>query len=329
MGARKKNASYYAYFLALFLVLYPFGPAFAEPTTEPITVTNAPREPVTELPEVSSFRKPMSACMLVLGLFKSRLPNMRQFRRLFRGFDITSVGRPGEGNREKRAENTYTQIDTENIERIFAHQYDPEHPNRFGAKGLLYFDPDGKMRAIMWPTGQGLLGNNIHHKDAVASVIETEANDLTKVVLEFEKKGDLASAVLALDLAQELRLVADNLHHNRQQNAFTEEMLHRFQGFQLTAERDRSGKLVIDRVQISSSVTATQVARHEPLVVAELNKGLVIIRDSIAPELRHYGPVEIDGLSKMELDHPENLGVKGERKPVQTPPSGPTIRKPR
>lgn len=332
MGCRKNIAAISAYFLALWLGLFAALPAYAEHdrVIPRVELDRIIPDSVTKLPDVQSFRKPMSACMLVLGLFKSRLPNMRQYRRLFHGFNVTSVSRPIKGKLlERRTESTVSAITPDNIERIFTHQYDSTRPNQFGAKGLLYFDPDGKMRAIMWPTGMGVEGNNIHHKDAVASVIETEATDLTRVVRELENKGDLGSGMLALDLAQELHNVAENLHHNRRQDSFTEEMLHRFQGFQLTATRDRSGKLHVTKVQISSSVTSTQISRHEPLLVEELNKGLALIRDSIDPELRRYGRVEIDGLSRMELDHPEELGVPGERPPIQTPPAGSGYRKPR
>ncbi len=331
---RQKTRATSHFFVLACLLWLPAPPLLAEPTFVEAELSRR-GEPVTRLPDVYSFRAPISTCLLVLSLFNSRLPTMRTYKRLFHGFRIEEVSRPldkknKEGVWDRTTERTYSSVTADNIENLFAHQYDTDHPDQHGAKGLLYFDPDGKMRAILWRTGVGIVGNNIHHKDAIASVVETEARDLHRVIRELEQKGDIGTGLLALDLVQELNTVAENLHFNRKQDSFTEEMLHRFQGFQLTATRDRQGKLQVTKVQISSSVTSTQISRSEPMVVDQLNKGMELIRDSIAPDLRKYGPVEIDGLHQMALDYPDDLGVKGERKPVQTPVrTTPAARRPR
>ncbi|MBL7665932.1 MAG: hypothetical protein JNM93_12425 [Bacteriovoracaceae bacterium] len=70
---------------------------------------------------------------------------------------------------------SYKEINASNFEEIFQHQYIyHELPDVKGAKSLFYKTNNNEQIIIFWKTGDSLKPNNIHHRDALASMLKNE-----------------------------------------------------------------------------------------------------------------------------------------------------------
>lgn len=223
-------------------------------------------------------------CASVLPLIVRGAPQRGAIRDPIRTVDIsetipTTVGQVGTANPKKVS--TFDKITPENISSIFSNNYTPEkQPDLLGAKGILYRGVDGQWKVLMWPTGEGREGNSIHHRDAVASVLEHESELIKRVALERD-------SIRPLELSDELARLAKNLSEVRRGYSFPLELLGRFSGFQMTARRNPSnGRIELLSVDLDSSLTSAQITGEVNQTTESVNEMMRTIASVIDPQLK-------------------------------------------
>lgn len=162
---------------------------------------------------------------------------------------------------------------------LFSHQYEANRPNQYGAKGLVYKALNGEWKVLMWSTGQGIQGNNLHHRDALASVLEYESGLIELVAMEKESTN-------LLKLSMDLKGRADIIRNVRRQENIADELLTRFHGFEMRALKNpTTGTLFLDTIDMESSLASTLSSREIQIDGLELQAAMNAIQASIIPEL--------------------------------------------
>lgn len=193
----------------------------------------------------------------------------------------------------------FTELTSENIAKMFSHQYAPStKPELRGAKGIVYRGLDGQLKVLMWATGEGPIGNSIHHRDAVASVLQQESSVLEKL---FETRETIGM----LNLQDKLERAARELSQIRSASTITDGIAERFSGFQMTASVDpRTGQLRLESVDLDSSLTSAQVSRginqttlHTQEVFDAISR---VISSDVRPAEYRIDHLQIRGLSGTE-----------------------------
>lgn len=200
-----------------------------------------------------------------------------------------------------RKAKTYTEINDSNISEIFTHQYKPEKDSTLlGAKGIVYRGVDGELKVVFWPTGQGLEGNNIHHRDAVASILQAEVKAMDVVLSD-------TNNMKVLMLQDALGNLSEQLSQVRSSQSIPDSVAERFSGFQMTAVRDpKTGTVKLKHVDIDSSLTSVQTQRGILQTVEETQNMLDAISQSISPQLKPES-YRLDKAQKQSLTGPEKL----------------------
>jgi len=199
----------------------------------------------------------------------------------------------------------FREITSENLPQLFTHQFSPNsHPHKRGAKGIVYQGIDGKTKVLMWPTGEDSKGNSIHHRDAVASVLEQEAAILEKLLEKKETVG-------MLNLQIKLETVARELSQVRKSETIPDGVVERFSGFQMTAFVDpKTGKFSLKSVDLDSSLTSAQISRGIKQTVGETQEVIDAISAALSLDVR---PEEY----RVEKSRLLNLSRKA---PLRAPP---------
>jgi len=194
---------------------------------------------------------------------------------------------------------TYTEVSPSNLAEIFKHQFKPEKdPNLLGAKGIVYRGVDGELKVVIWPTGEGPVGNSIHHRDAVASILQAEAKALEVVLHD-------TNNMKVLMLQDALSNLSEQLSQIRTAQSIPDSVAERFFGFQMTAVRNqRTGALTLKHVDLDSSLTSVQTQRGIGQTIEETQAMMDAIGEAISPEVKPES-------FRIEKSHKENLSGFG------------------
>lgn len=200
-----------------------------------------------------------------------------------------------------RKAKTYTEINRSNIAELFTHQYAPEKDSSLlGAKGIVYRGVDGELKVVFWPTGQETIGNNIHHRDAVASVLQAEVKAMDVVLSD-------TNNMKVLMLQDALGNLSEQLSQVRSSQSIPDSVAERFSGFQMTAIRDpKTGAYQLKHVDIDSSLTSVQTQRGILQTVEETQNMLDAISRAIDSDLKPES-YRLDKSQKQSLTGPEKL----------------------
>ncbi len=195
------------------------------------------------------------------------------------------------------------EITPRTIDDIFKSVYDKEK-SLHGAKGVVYRDEFGNYHVRFWDEGNiGL--RDIHHQDALAELLRSEAEGLKRV-------GTITGEKRLLQIADDNIFTAKALNEDRRKPTlvYSDENLLNSEGFQFT--RDSSGKVVA--FDISSSMSSAQIARDIVLDGARLSEMIRAVHESIAPELRGYRIIRVEGLQgfkiRGEVSLPDGLELR-------------------
>lgn len=174
----------------------------------------------------------------------------------------------------------FDKITPKNFHIIFTHLYD-EQSGFYGAKAIHYQLNNNQSSVVFWPTGNGRTGNNIHHRDALASTMELEA----KSYLEEEN--------------EELWVkTTDELEHfvtiGRSHESYSDDLLKRSAGFQFSA---KGGKIIF--LDMDSSMTSAQVDRKITLSTSFIINSLKAMIKRISPQVSNLRNIRIKGLKRM------------------------------
>lgn len=191
------------------------------------------------------------------------------------------------------AEYASNKITPGNIDEIFSYEY--ERGVR-GAKAVTYKDEKGVIHTRFWSFGLG--SPQVHHRDAISSLLNEEGKSLEEIAIEADNVEMLDRASDKVDTSIEMSEV-------RQQNTIPDDVLYRSQGFQFTLGED--GK--IRYFDVDSSITATQASRNAEINAKEFSDAIMEVHNSIDPELRGYGNIiRVKGLGRLRFDEELNLG---------------------
>ena len=196
-----------------------------------------------------------------------------------------------------------TKITRYTIDNVFSTVYDNEK-SLHGAKGVVYRDEFGNYHVRFWDEGN-IGSRDIHHQDALAELLRNEAEGLKRV-------GTIIGEERLLQIANDNTFTAKALNEDRRKPTlvYTDENLLNSEGFQFT--RDSSGKVVA--FDISSSMSNAQIARDIVLDGARLSEMIRAVHESIAPELRGYRIIRVEGLQGLkirgEVSLPDSLELR-------------------
>ncbi len=176
----------------------------------------------------------------------------------------------------------YERLTVGNANRIFRHNFDSTQPEKFGAKAVALKTILGNIEVWFFATGEGPVGNNVHHRDVLSSMSRSSTeraqqwlNSMHNMSLIYTERGRLSGQRRTfeeflqfqyfmdttfnrlVDASEAIRLRGIN-HRSRKSSAF-DIMMSRAQGYQMTAEY-RNGQVVITDFKIDSSITAYQEA---------------------------------------------------------------------
>ncbi len=189
------------------------------------------------------------------------------------------------------------------IDDIFKSVYDTEK-RLYGAKGVVYRDEFGSYHVRFWDEGN-IGPRDIHHQDALAELLRKEAEG-------FRKRGKIIEDKSMIAKADDNELTARALNEDRKRpsKVYSDENLLNSEGFQFT--RDSSGKVVA--FDISSSMSGAQISRDIVLDGARLSEMIRAVHESIAPELRGYRIIRVEGLQGLkirgDISLPDGLELK-------------------
>lgn len=269
----------------------------------------------------------LRGCMLALSLLASGVPQGQGPEYYRRPIDPNIVQVPAEASnpKKKRVVALTSNLTKANVDYLFAHQYNEHLPKIRGAKGLVFHGFDGRLHVVMWQTGQGRSDHGVHHTDVAASILRHEARLLREAaegaVLELEYGSGRSalrrdSSLRYEKMAVDLEALADKLHDQRNHHAMPEALLQRFQGFQLSAQVGRDGKVQgVTKLEISSRITAAQASKGVVLEAEVFNKKLEAIYAALPPELRRWKRVEVEGWDELEFDDKRAVVEPGTTRP--------------
>lgn len=211
----------------------------------------------------------------------------------------------------------FSQIDSTNFDQIFTHQYDPSKLEVFGAKAVAYSANGSTIYVTFFPTGEGTMGWNIHHRDVLSKIIEDDSNRRFEQLVGLEKSLTQSNAPPAVKkiLNDQLDRLGtydfDNIAQRIKKRVSYPDAemaslaLLQAQGFQLSAQKV-NGYWKIIRLDIDSSITSFQSNQ----TIMPLSRGwhedlLEQVEASIDPQFKKYPqpqfPVHIRWLEEYPL----------------------------
>lgn len=181
-------------------------------------------------------------------------------------------------------------VTKENISELFQDAYDKRDMTKRGAKALTYRNSDGKLVVIFWQTSDGVQGTNVHHRDALATLVKEDA-----------AKAEALNRDAAYVVHREEweRLTEESRDHN----VFSDEILKRSQGFQLST-RTVNGKTKVVNIDVASSITNAQGTRGIPINAAELVARIQAVYEAIDPSVRDVKTIRIGNYHDIIFETP-------------------------
>jgi len=189
-----------------------------------------------------------------------------------------------------------TRIVRSNVDKLFTHQPFADNPKLRAIKGISYIDEDGQYHVRFWSTGDGIVGNNVHHRDALSNLIDEEADNLIERGIEINNDKILDNGIRRKSIAVDISEI-------RTQDSFPDNILTRSHGFQFII--DDTGKII--RFDIDSSIISAQISKGIVINSQELSNMIKLVHESIEPSLRGYKVIRIKSLEDLKLNSPLNL----------------------
>lgn len=182
----------------------------------------------------------------------------------------------------------HSKITQKNFDDIFTN-ISPHDGKVYYAKGVSYQTETGDYALSFWKTGDGKVGNNIHHRDAFLASMEENAAAL-------ERAGNVEGYVKLADEIEVYRAAGRN------QSSFTPGMLERGQGYQFTVESVK-GRRAITHIDIDSSITASQISRKVFPTEKQIVDSFDVVLKNIDPSKLNINTFRYKGLSQMYQDN--------------------------
>ncbi len=177
----------------------------------------------------------------------------------------------------------YSQINEWNVFNVFSHRYE-KGKEFFGTKAVI-LEHDDHYTLKFWATGKDGTGNNIHHRDALATMLSAK----TERYLEREQENQWEVAFNEQD---------EFLNRGRRNDSYSDSLLERSMGLQFTMKNNR-----IIYIDFDSSMTSAQVQRgvgiNSQKIVLALKRVLLDI-DSSLLDLKN---IRIKGLNRLIEQH--------------------------
>jgi hypothetical protein len=200
-----------------------------------------------------------------------------------------------------------------NINDLFSDEY---KPGNFGSKALTYIDTNGKMNVVFWKTEFHGGPTDVHHRDALSSILKADAERLERKLAS--RPAHAENKVNLWILFQEQ---AERITHERRVAAFDKRILRRAHGFQLTAEY-QEGVLKVVNIDVNSSVTRALVANGGPVSEKHLALAISNLYQAMDPRVRAVRTVRIKDMKSPQLsfsklsDELAKLGLAFEIQPL-------------
>lgn len=211
-----------------------------------------------------------------------------------------------EGFIETRSTHALTE---RNINTIFTSKL-KDTPNLYVAKAVSHLDNSGNVRTIFWAIGNEGIGTEVHHRDALGSLLTEERSDLEEIWLKIADLPESESVKADMDALESLvnelsdptfETVGNRLSLVRNHSAYTPELLSKSQGFFFVAEKDSKGEILIREFHVNSSITAAQIARNDVALDYEEQVRLIsAIVSAIAPNVKKIKDVKVRELAKFK-----------------------------
>lgn len=157
----------------------------------------------------------------------------------------------------------------------------------FYAKAVAYMDSVGKTNVLFWDQGRGLVGNNIHHRDALSFLVSHDSSFLARLAERDSIAGVKLDSDYILDQAVALESTANDLIRVRNLETMPTSIIERAQGFQFTA-RSVGGSLKVTDFSIDSSITAAQINHGLAVNAGMLSNMLETVHRAMDPEVVGY-----------------------------------------
>lgn len=192
-----------------------------------------------------------------------------------------------------------------NINTIFTSKL-KDAPNLYVAKAVSHIDNYNNVRTIFWAIGNEYVGTEVHHRDALGSLLTDEKYDLENLWINAMENPDSANVnideleALIYELSDPTyETVGNRLSLLRNHSAYTPELLSKSQGFFFVAEKDKNGKVLIREFHVNSSITAAQISRGDvSLDYDEQIRLITAIVTAIDPNLKKIRDVKVRELAK-------------------------------
>ena len=192
-----------------------------------------------------------------------------------------------------------------NIGRIFTSKL-KDAPNLYVAKAVSHIDNSNNIRTIFWSIGNEYIGTEVHHRDALGSLLTDEKNDLENQWIKALENPESANVnideleALIYELSDpNYDTVGNRLSLVRNHSAYTPELLSKSQGFFFVAEKDKNGAVMIREFHVNSSITAAQISRDDvSLDYDEQIRLITAIVAAIAPNVKKIRDVKVRELAK-------------------------------
>lgn len=213
------------------------------------------------------------------------------------------------------ATNSTNALTKNNVGVIFTSRL-KDTPNLYVAKAVAYWDHYNQVRTIFWAIGNDSIGTEVHHRDALGSLLTEEKNDLEDLWLNSLDQPEANADGMDMDYVESLTYelsdptystVGNRLSLERNHSAYTPELLSRSQGFFFVAEKDDKGEITIKEFHVNSSITAAQIAREDVSLDIDLQTRLISsIVSAIDPEIKKIKDVKVREFAKFK--HKLNRG---------------------
>ena len=138
-----------------------------------------------------------------------------------------------------------------NIGRIFTSKL-KDAPNLYVAKAVSHIDNSNNIRTIFWSIGNEYIGTEVHHRNALGSLLTDEKNDLENQWIKALENPESANVNID-ELEAFIYELSDPNYDTvgnrpslvRNHSAYTTELLSKSQGFFFVAEKDKNGAVMI------------------------------------------------------------------------------------
>ncbi|MBQ2621837.1 MAG: hypothetical protein IJF84_10915 [Thermoguttaceae bacterium] len=196
-------------------------------------------------------------------------------------------------------------LTSSNINTIFTSKL-KDAPNLYVAKAVSHIDNANNIRTIFWAIGNEYIGTEVHHRDALGSLLTDEKNDLEDLWMKNLDNPESNNVnideleALVYELSDPTyETVGNRLSLLRNHSAYTPELLSKSQGFFFVAEKDKNGTVLIREFHVNSSITAAQIARGDvSLDYDEQIRLITAIVAAIDPNLKKIRNVKVRELTK-------------------------------